>query len=210
MSEYRRPHIEAREYLARDGSVIPYGARWGMDQPPEDSYSRSSNLERFAPLEAIADALIRHLSDTYEVVVEDDPALATDLLHARDDVTRAVRITSGDGAPLTFVFTTFPSVIVHAGELLDLLYPVCGCDACDESWDTVAEELEWQVLAVAEGGLRESVRDGDPPTIDMLLESPGIAAIRGEMSTDMIPPERLERARAVLAGNGRWTPWTPR
>ena len=171
---------------------------------------RTSNLERFAPLETIADSLIRHLSETYEVVVEDDPALATELQHARDDVMRAMRITSGDGAPLTFVFTSFPSVIVHAGEFLDLLYPTCGCDACDESWDTVADELEWQVLAVAAGGLAESVREGEPPTIDMLLESPGVASIGGGMSTDMVPPERLERARGVLAGGRRWSAWTPR
>lgn len=210
MSGYRRPQIAEQEYLAADGTVIPYGTRWGMDSPPEDSYSRESNLDRFAPLQTIADALIEHLAATYEVTVDDDRGVAADLTRSRDDVVRAVRVTSPGGAPLTFVFTAFPSVIVHAGELLDLLFPVCGCDACDESWETVADELEWQVLAVAAGGLRESIRDGDPSTVDMLLESPGIGSIGGGMSAADVDPVRLEQARAVLAAGGRWPAWVRR
>lgn len=210
MSGYRRPHIAAREYLAADGTAIPYGTRWGMGLPPEDSYSRESNLDRFAPLQTIADALIDHLAATYQVTLDDDPGLAADLLQSRDDVTRAVRLTSPGGAPLTFVFTSFPSVIVHAGELLELLFPVCGCDACDESWETLADELEWQALAVAAGGLRESVRDGDPPTIETLLESPGIGSIGGEMSAAELDAARVDKALAVLAGGSRWPAWVRR
>ena len=63
----------------------------GHGLAPDDSYSRTSNLERFEPLQTIAGALIRHLTDTHDVVVEDDPVFATALLRARDDVVRAVR-----------------------------------------------------------------------------------------------------------------------
>lgn len=52
---------------------------------------------------------------------------------------------AADAAVLTFVFTDYPGVIVHAGLLHDFLYPVCGCDACDETWQSVAEDMEWNV-----------------------------------------------------------------
>ncbi|WP_424980865.1 DUF6226 family protein [Microbacterium sp. S308A+] len=35
---------------------MSYGSRWG-GSPPEDSYSVETNLERFAPLHTVADAL---------------------------------------------------------------------------------------------------------------------------------------------------------
>ncbi|MGX9294439.1 DUF6226 family protein [Tsukamurella paurometabola] len=47
--------------------MIEYGDRWGIDSPPDDSYSRTINLDRFEPLHLVADALIDHLVSTYEV-----------------------------------------------------------------------------------------------------------------------------------------------
>jgi hypothetical protein len=209
MSAYRRPAIPATVYRDAEGEVIRYGERWGHDGPPEGSYSRTGDLERFLPLQTIADALIAYLNDTFDVTVEHDPALAAELLHPRDDVARAVRLTPTSGAPLTFVFTTFPSVLVHAGELLDLLFPFCGCDACDESLATLADELEWQVLAVPAGGFHESV-GGAGARAETLLEDPQRGSIGGLRSTEELPAERIERARKVLAGGERWGPWPRR
>lgn len=209
MSAYRRPPIPATVYRDAEGEVIRYGERWGHDGPPEGSYSRTSNLERFLPLQTIADALIAHLSETFDVTVEHDPALAAELLQPRDDVARAVRLTPTSGAPLTFVFTTFPSVLVHAGELLDLLYPFCGCDACDESVATLADELESQVLAVPAGGFHESI-DGLGARAESLLEDAQRGSIGGLRSTEELPDERIERARKVLAGGEHWGPWPQR
>ena len=45
------------------------------------------------------------------------------------------RVTPADpaGAPLTFDYTPYPGLILHAGLLHDFAYPIRGCDACDES-----------------------------------------------------------------------------
>jgi hypothetical protein len=204
MSSYRRPAIMAIVYRDSAGEPIRYGERWRSGSPPEESYSRTSNLARFQPLQTIADALISHLGETFDVVVDDDPTWAADLLHPRDDVTRAVRVTPASGAPLTLVYTSFPSVILHAGALFELLYPVCGCDACDESWSTLADELEWQVLAVAAGGLREDFDDADLVT---LLEDPDRGSLGGRRASDDIAPARLERARVALAAGEGWDAW---
>ena len=53
---------------------------------------------------------------------------------------------------------------MHAGLLNDFHYPVCGCDACDSSWQAEADDLERQVLAVAAGLYREIIewRELDP------------------------------------------------
>ena len=116
MRSYRRPDIHLQEFVDASGSTINYGERWGTDSPPEDSYSVTSNLERFAPLHAVADAMISHLEATYDVVVTSDPAFAKGRGRDRDDVIRAVRVSpnASDASPLTFVFTSFPSVIVQA------------------------------------------------------------------------------------------------
>ena len=72
---------------------------------------------------------------------------------------RAVRIRPDDlaCASLTFVFTAYPGIYMHAGLLNDFKYPVCGCDACDSTWDYEAGELEKQVQAVVTGHYRESI-----------------------------------------------------
>lgn len=57
VSPYLRPTIESPIFLDAEGQVIDYGNRWG-GSPPEDTYSVDTHPERFAPIHAIADALI--------------------------------------------------------------------------------------------------------------------------------------------------------
>ena len=78
------------------------------------------------------------------MVVEPDPRAVTDLLLLPNEVVHAVRVTPRNpaSAPLTFVFTPFPGVYLHAGSLHDFHFPVCGCDACDDSVADLVEELE--------------------------------------------------------------------
>ena len=70
---------------------------------------------------------------------------------------QAVKVTPRDpgAAALTFVLTGYPGVMVHAGVLHDFPFPVCGCDACDETAETAADRLEMLVLTVAAGGYSE-------------------------------------------------------
>mgnify|MGYP005807859175 CR=1 FL=1 len=71
-------------------------------------------------------ALIAHLVEAREVDVSDDLADVGDIMHTRDDIVRDVRLTPCElvAAPLTFVFTSFPSVVVHAGGFSETL--ACG------------------------------------------------------------------------------------
>ena len=134
MSSYRRPLIDAPVFRDADGQVIEYGKRW-EDSPPTDTYSVDTHLERFAPLHTVADALVAHLAETYDVRITEGPDVVGDLLRPSRPFVRAVRIEPNDPrcAGLTLVYTDYPGVFVHAGLLHDFFYPMCGCDACDKS-----------------------------------------------------------------------------
>lgn len=205
MESYRRPVIESAVFRDDDGAVIAYGERWGRESPPSDSYSALLNADRFRPLHQIAQALIDALVAEYAATVEDDLALASDLMRDRDDVIRAVRVTPDDpgSAPLTFVFTSFPSVIVHAGLLHDFLYPTCGCEACDESWESMADSMEWDVQTVVAGGYEE--RAGQQGAGYRLS---GLNGSRGEGGmSQVVPQERVDAAAQTLASIDRWSAW---
>ena len=208
MRSYRRPVFSAVVFRDADGAVIDYGHRWGSGSPPEDSYSVTSNLERFRPLHAVAEALIDALVADHEVSVEDDVSLASELMHPRDDVVRAVRVAPSDpaAAPLTFVFTGHPSVLIHAGLMQDFLYPVCTCDACDEDPERIADQMEWEVQAIVTGGFSESVHS-DAVSFRLVGEDgtrSGSERMNGPASG------RLLDARRRLAGVDRWTAWPTR
>src|SRR5690554_2561679 len=135
MPDYVRPTLPQLVFYDDAGAVIPYGNRWPDRIAPEHAYSVVTHPERFAPLYLVAEALIQHLAETYEVSVSDDIAHAGELLHdSYHGVVRAVQVVpqNADAASLTFVYTSFPGVTVHAGLLHDFPFPDCGCDACDD------------------------------------------------------------------------------
>ncbi|QIM18627.1 hypothetical protein G7066_08355 [Leucobacter coleopterorum] len=234
MRDFTRPVIAPQTFTDAAGNTIEFGNRWAQfdNTPPEDSYSVESHLERFAPLHAVAEALIEHLTTNYEVTVEEDTAVLDDLVYSPDlsEVMRTVRLTPQPTAsPLTFVFTRFPSVFVHAGAALDLRYPSCGCDACDETWQSAAEDLEWQTLAIVAGGLTEHlekvrhwrrglqrgmglVRDLKQPASYGLRAADGSQSMGGSSEAADLPQHaqgKLQRLSTLLT-DGRWQPWTPR
>lgn len=215
MTTYSRPEIAEQVFRDATGEVIRYGDRWGAESAPDDAYRVTSNLERYLPLHTVADALIAHLVEIFDVTVRDDSTFATALMHTREDVIRAVRLTPSchDGAPLTFVFTSFPSVIVVAGAVTQLLFPFCGCDACDEPWEYSADEMEWQVFAVADGGLSERQTKKNPPGFVSRLAATDGSAFTGEgdVMTGLASPERLGAASAMLAARPHeWKAWVRR
>lgn len=215
MTDYSRPPVTAAVFRDAAGEAIEYGERWGSGMPPDVSYSVTSNLERYLPLHTIAHALIAHLVENFDVTVSDEVAHAADLMHTRIDVIRAVQLTPANAneAPLTFVFTSFPSVIVAAGAVTQMLFPFCGCDACDEAWEYAATEMEWQVFAVAGGGLEERQTSESPPRFTSGIEAADGSAKRGlgDVMTEMATPERIRSAVTALAvqPNG-WAPWAPK
>lgn len=210
VSSYVRPSIDAPIFRDADGQVIDYGNRWD-GSPPEDTYSVDTHPERFAPLHTVADALIAHLRDTYDVEIDEGVELATDLLHpSYHDVVRAVRMRPNDPAcaSVTLVFTAYPGIIMHAGLLNDFPYPVCGCDACDSNWQAEADDLERQVLAVVTGHYRETIqrRERDPWVGYAFTHPDG--ANSGGSREQGISPERLKAAESTLRTvSGQWAEW---
>ncbi|MDZ8276367.1 DUF6226 family protein [Microbacterium aquimaris] len=209
MSSYVRPLIEAPTYRDSEGAVINYGNRWS-GSPPEDAYSVDTHPERFAPLHVVADALITHLSEVYDVDITEGSETASDLLHpAFHDVVRSVRVQPNDQrcASLTFVFTAYPGICLHAGVLHDFHYPVCGCDACDENWESEADDLEQQVLATVRGNYRETIECGLRPGIHYAFTYPD-GARSGRARSQELPAQRLADAKPILRDlRDGWGPW---
>lgn len=210
---YERPSWSEATYYAADGTVIRYGERWNDagNSPPENSYSVTSNLERFAGIHVVAAALINHLTGSYDVTVTDDLSCADDLSIAGADVTRAVRIVPHDeqAAPLTIVFTSFPGLMVHAGVLHDFAYPQCGCDACDDTALSQVEQLEELVLGVASGNYHERYPVGSKRESQYALTNPdGSGSRSGGSGAETTDPALLDVAEHRLQGvPDGWQPW---
>jgi hypothetical protein len=204
MPEYSRPVIAPRQFRDGSGALIGYGKRWD-GSPPEDSYSRVSNPERFAPLQTVADALIEHLRATYptDVAALDDSSPDTSKLIA---VTPERR----DAAPLVFRFTNFPGVEIRAGARYREAFPFCGCDACDETWSRGVDEMEGLVFAVSDGKFSERIvfpQDGSG-TVGHRIEVLGYTVRSGSQHRVQIDPALREAAaRLDRLPDGRWQPW---
>jgi Family of unknown function (DUF6226) len=206
MPEYARPAVTAREFRDESGTVIRYGGRW-TGSPPDDSYSRVSNPERFAPLHPVADALIAHLRATYRA---DIASLATPSTTPATTKLVAVTPDQADAAPLVFRFTDFPGVVLRAGLRCSAAYPACGCDACDETWEQAADDMERLVFAVTDGRFTERVdlaSDGKA-TVEHSIETSGGPG-RSRVAHGVEPDPGLGDDAARLDGlpAGRWQPW---
>ncbi len=208
MSSYQRPSIDAPVFRDADGEVIDYGNRWD-GSPPEETYSVDTHPERFAPLHTVADALIAHLCNAYDVHLTAGEETAADLLRPAPDVLRVVRIQPNDPAcaALTFVFTSYPGIFLHAGLLHDFHYPLCGCDACDSNWAAEADKLERQVLAVVAGHYREDIEPGRRPWVEYAFAYPN-GASSGRSRAQDFPAERLKAAKPILRNlTEGWAAW---
>ncbi|KNC19066.1 hypothetical protein AC792_08035 [Arthrobacter sp. RIT-PI-e] len=207
MNGYRRPALPVQTYRDDAGQPVDYGQRWA-GSPPDDAYSRTSNLQRFASLHTVADSLIEWLQNTFDVRVEESPAVVDDFLQSPGDIIRAVRISPRDpaAAPLTFVLTDFPGVFLHAGALRDFHFPSCGCDTCDDDVVRLADDLEWTVHAVVNGGYSERYIEGDT-WMESRLEGPEDTMRSEQTQVSELPEDKVALARTVLPPTGRWSAW---
>ncbi|MDR1431400.1 MAG: DUF6226 family protein [Propionibacteriaceae bacterium] len=158
--DYTRPPLDVPVYYDSAGAAIPYGQRWDFGSgPPEDTYSVTAHPQRFAPLVAVAEALIRYLDQTYAVTISDGLEHLSAFERPNELTTRAVQVTPllETALPLTFAFTSFPGVVLRSGFFSEETFPSCGCDACDDDLADCAEKLENAALGAATGLLRESV-----------------------------------------------------
>jgi hypothetical protein len=211
---YTRPPLPQQILTTAEGQPIPYGHRWEDDPPPEEAYSRITHPERFAALHEIAQALIEHLSTTYDVAVTEGPDSLQELLRTPQDTIDAIGLTPNrsDAAPLTIVSTAEPAVIVHAGAYCELVFPDCACDACDQTAEGQAEELEQFVLAVAAGTFRERYPLGKQRAYEYAWAAPDGStetASTSDPPTDSSTDHQNTAHRLAALPHG-WQPWPPR
>ncbi|MBT2597135.1 DUF6226 family protein [Arthrobacter sp. ISL-72] len=210
-ARYVRPPLPTAKYYSPGGAAIPYGNRWGADGPAADSYSVLSHAERFAGLHSVALALIAHLTAVYDIDVDGNPGHAAELVMEAREVVQAIKVTprmSGT-ASLTFVLTGYPGVLIHAGVLHDFPFPVCGCDACDETVESSADRMEMLVLTVAAGGYSERYPVGSRRWREYALAAfDGSGSESGSGGVETVDAARLQDAEARLREvTGGWRPW---
>jgi hypothetical protein len=124
------------------------------------------------------------------------------------DKEMAVRITPSNpgAAPLTFAFTSFPGVVLHVGALFDSTFPACGCDACDDDFLWLVDQLEWTVRAVVSGGISERIDAKPDDWFEYRLQNDaGMESARRRLGE--VPAERVEVARGILPASGTWSAW---
>lgn len=212
MESYVRPAITSPEFRDSDGNVIPYGDRWGMDHPPEDTYSVVTHPERFDPLHEVAEALIAHLVAEFDCTVDDDPEGISQLLPQYIGIRHAVRVipAADDAAPLTFASTGAFPVVLHAGFLYTEALPPCGCDACDSTWEECADSLEEAVGAVVSGRFTESVSLWRRVAVRHSLTYPGGSRGGNLYARHTSRPVLRTAARRLKSLPDGWQPWPRR
>jgi len=133
--------------------------RWGFEGPPAEAYSRVTNPERFAPLHPAALAQLQRLQDQFDVERVEDYEPVRGLTQV--DLARpSVKLIPADSkaAPIFVAFTKFPSLILRCGLLVELGFPACGCEACDETAEGELQRLTDVIDDVVQGRFRESIR----------------------------------------------------
>jgi hypothetical protein len=135
------------------------GNRWGPEGPPEDAYSRITEPERFSPLHDYAAAMLDGLEATFDVESEERLGLDPDL-EIRDPArpTRRLIPRSPTAAPIAVGFTDFPGLLIRFGRWQVVPFPNCGCDACDETFESESDHLERLVEGVTTGRFTETLR----------------------------------------------------
>ena len=107
------------------------------------------------------------------------------------------------------MLTGYPGVVVHAGVLHDFPFPVCGCDACDETAETTADRMEMLVLTVAAGGYTERYPVGRKRWSEYALTAfDGSGSESGQGEPAPVAAARLHDAEIRLRDvDGAWSPW---
>ncbi len=180
---------------------------WIDGSPPPEAYGRVTNPDRFAVLHAAADALAVELAARFVLTTSTDADIPVDLVDRFADVLRTLRLDpAGHGAPVTFVFTAFPGLVVRYGRWYTDVLPACGCDACDDDPSDLVAQLTARLWSVAREGFHErrDVRRGG------IQDSFRFAS---DSSWGWAPfDDHQGRRRVEAAGTGTvdWPPWPTR
>ncbi|MDF2509921.1 MAG: hypothetical protein K0Q52_3780, partial [Microbacterium sp.] len=199
---FTRPALAVPDFVDDGGRVIHYGSRWPDGSPPEEAYSRVSHPERFAPVLSVVDALVGYLETWYDVDVDRRSEESGDrVFHLRP--------TTG---PTVTVTATPESVRIEAGALFRDVTPTCTCDACDETAESAADQIEETLLTIAAGGLREVFPVGQRRWLHTELRTPDGGRRSSGGPDRSLSAERVDDAAGVLARlpDGWWPAWTLR
>ena len=126
--------------------------------PPPEAYSRVTNPERFRVLHATMTDTLAYLKEAFDVQQEEGYGLDEEMERGLELDRPSVRLTPTDpeAAPLMVAFSTFPGLSLRFGRWWNELLPACGCDACADTGDELAQELNWLIENVVAGRFRES------------------------------------------------------
>ena len=138
-------------------------------EPADEAYGRVSDAKRFERLWIDAGRVLEELVSRYEVYRQEGVDLDPDLVArlSAGDVTQVVRLTpvTGNGGPLTFAWTAFPGILARFGRWTTEAFPDCGCDACDENVDHLADQLRRHAHALAMGEFTETLHLTPRPSL---------------------------------------------
>lgn len=169
-------------------------------QPDHEAYGRVTNPERYQIVVDAAHDRVEDLVEAYQVESEaGEPEV--DFADWTGDSESVVRLQPVRGAPLGFMFTAFPGVVVRVGEWGVRAFPACGCDACDEPPIEVVERLNDFVDAAIEGTYEEEL------TKRMLTYR--YPSRRGALSTER-SLERGEWKQYGIPTRHSWPAWSIR
>lgn len=173
-----------------------------MNAPLPEAYGRVTNPERFEALLPVALDLLDRLGANYRTSRQEgddvDPDLVVSIPSGADRIVR-IAPTVGGGAPLVVAFTSFPGLRVRFGRWHTEGFPVCGCDACDEQPDELADDFLTKVDTLTAGGFAERLS---------LLRRPGLAYTFGHGSGWSRRPRR-SALRLGVPRSISWPAWVP-
>ena len=184
---------------------------WGREGPPDDSYSRVTEPERFAPLHGWALEAVARLQSEYEVTLDEDRV--TDAELERSPLARPLmKLTpiQDSSAPIIIAYTDFPGLAVRMGRWLTDWFPSCGCDACDEMPEKEFERFTEYLSDVVAGRFWESLYlepEGDGRSSWELWGGGHRRSSRGSRVS-------RDKAARILDSETEidleWAPWQPR
>ena len=210
MGEYKRPVVIRPKYFDDAGNEIIYGQRW-PEGPPEDQYAVVRNPERFAPLYPITRAIIAHLHEQFEVELLKEHSRAGFGIPGATSTGGSVILEplSPKQASIEFHFLPEYGIQLRAGHFYQALFPHCGCEACDVSWEGAAEDLERTVFSIVDGNFMEAVTAW--PHRWLKYELTAADDQGGATRSGPDERQRFKQLRIPLRGTSwDWQPWQRR
>lgn len=189
--------------------------RWGPEGPPPEAYGRTTNAERFRPLHTFALETVGRLKVDFEVECSKGDGLDLELEKGLESARPSVRLSPGDrgAAPLAVVFSTFPGLHVRFGRWHTQPFPICGCDACDESAEWEIERLGEMIENLTSGRFREVMRRALIPFVGVSWKEATFSSSTGSTSTTRTYIDRSNAGRMLVKHRLLeldWKPWRRR